>query len=56
MCMKVIALAANIIQVVALFGGCTVLLVLLLCIMLGVLLNEIEQLAPGYEQQTTQRK
>jgi len=47
---------ASVQQVVAVFGGCTVLLVLLLCIMLGVLLNEIEQLAPGYKQQTTQQR
>lgn len=42
-------------QIVALFGGFTVLLVLLLCLMLGVLVTEIERLAPGSKQPTTRQ-
>lgn len=42
-------------QIVATFGGFTVLLVLLLCIMIGVLVTEIEGLIPGCKHQTTQQ-
>jgi len=42
-------------QIVALFGGFTVLLVLLLCLMLGVLVTEIERLAPGSKQPATRQ-
>lgn len=43
---------ASVQQIVAVFGGFTVLLVLVLCVTLGVLLTEIDSLA----QQTTQQR
>lgn len=46
---------ASVQQIVAVLGGFTLLLVLVLCSMLGVLLNEIERLAPAYNRPTTQQ-